>query len=113
VAVRTEELVRPMARRSSRAWSPRSRREARRRRLGTALSLIAIVVGVQLAGGSAPASRGGTPRQVVVREGQTLWAISERYAPPSLDTRAYVDAVIELNDLEGVLHAGQRLRLPR
>jgi nucleoid-associated protein YgaU len=58
-------------------------------------------------------SRPGAPPVVVVDEGQTLWDLSQRYAPLGVDWRAYADAVVELNDLPGPLQAGQRLRLPR
>jgi hypothetical protein len=50
---------------------------------------------------------------VVVPEGQTLWGLSQRYAPLGVDWRAYADAVVDLNDLSGALQAGQRLRLPQ
>jgi hypothetical protein len=37
-----------------------------------------------------------------------------RYVPARIDTRAYVDAVIALNDLDGgLVVTGQRVRLPR
>ena len=57
-------------------------------------------------------SRPGAPQVVVVAEGQTLWGLSQRYAPLGVDWRAYADAVVDLNDLSGALQAGQRLRLP-
>jgi hypothetical protein len=58
-------------------------------------------------------SRPGAPEVVVVTEGQTLWSLSQRYAPLGVDWRAYSDAVVALNDLSGALQAGQRLRLPQ
>jgi Tfp pilus assembly protein FimV len=112
MAVRSEELFcRPGAPIAARRV-PRSRACARRRVVGGALAA-AIVAGTLLIGGPAPASRPGAPRAVVVRPGQTLWDVAERYAPTGVDARAYVDAVVTLNDLEGVLQAGDRLRLPR
>jgi hypothetical protein len=63
-------------------------------------------------GGRAVASRRGAPASVVLRPGQTLWGLAERYAPPGVDPRAYVDALVEINDLDGVPQAGERLRLP-
>ncbi|HZA40357.1 MAG TPA: LysM peptidoglycan-binding domain-containing protein [Actinomycetota bacterium] len=86
---------------------------ARRRRAGASLVVIAVVVATLLAGGSAPASRPGAPRAVVVESGGTLWGIAQRYAPEGIDKRAYVDAVVELNDLSGPPRAGQRIVLPR
>lgn len=58
-------------------------------------------------------SRPGAPAVVVVAEGQTLWELSQRYAPLGVDWRAYADAVVDLNDFDGSLQVGQRLRLPR
>jgi hypothetical protein len=51
---------------------------------------------------------------VVVEPGQTLWDLADRYAPEGMDLRAYVDAVVGLNDLDGrAPFAGERLRLPK
>ena len=58
-------------------------------------------------------SRPGAPAVVVVHEGQTLWELSQRYAPLGVDWRAYADAVVDLNDFDGPLQVGQHLRLPR
>ena len=92
------------------------RAQIRRRRLGVLLSALIVVALVwastrprtYVAG-----SRPGAPRAVVVAEGQTLWDLAERFAPLGVDPRDYSDAVAELNDLEGTIQAGQRLRLPR
>jgi hypothetical protein len=77
------------------------------------LVVVAVVVATLLAGGTAPASRPGAPHSVVVDAGDTLWGIAERFAPGGIDRRAYVDALIELNELSGVPRAGQRIVLPR
>jgi hypothetical protein len=84
-----------------------------RRRI--ALGGVAAMVGVAtlFGGGTGVASRPGAPRAVVVRAGDTLWDVARAHAPGGIDTRAYVDALIEINDLEGALQAGMRLRLPR
>lgn len=74
---------------------------------------VVIVVLTLLGGGTAPASKPGAPRTVVVRSGQTLWGLAGRYAPEGFDARAYVDAVVAINDLSGPPVVGQRLRLPR
>jgi hypothetical protein len=50
---------------------------------------------------------------VVVERGITLWDLAARYAPERVDVRAWVDAVIALNDLGGPPAAGERVRLPR
>lgn len=92
----------------------RSRQQARlRRRLVSIAMAVGVMLGTLMIGGSAPASRAGTPPAIVVESGQTLWEIAERYAPEGGDVRAYIDAVVELNDLGGILHSGQRIKLPR
>jgi hypothetical protein len=42
-----------------------------------------------------------------------VWDIAERYAPPSIDPRAYMDEILQLNHLRTVPAAGVRIRLPR
>lgn len=84
---------------------------ARRR---TTLGVTAlVVVAATLAGGgvaeTAPQASGR--RAVRVQPGDTLWGIAAEHAPAGSDVRAYVDALIELNDLHGPLQAGTRLRL--
>lgn len=94
-----------------------ARRRAHRRmiarRRATLATAALVVVAATLAGGgvadTAPGGRG--PRAVVVQPGDTLWGIAAENAPPGSDVRAYVDALIELNGLEGPLQAGARLRL--
>jgi hypothetical protein len=93
----------------------RARRQEILRRLGLAAMAVLIVAVVVIATGprgSAVASRGGTPEAVVVQPGQTLWEIAESYAAPSVDLRAYVDAVVDINGIEGSVQAGEHLELP-
>ena len=85
----------------------------RRRRAGAVFVVLVVIGATLLAGGTAPASRPGAPRAVVMDAGGTLWGIAERYAPHGIDKRAYVDAVVELNALTGAPRAGQRIVLPR
>jgi hypothetical protein len=49
----------------------------------------------------------------VIRSGDTLWEVAERYAPPSVDPRAYVNAIEDLNGLVGAPEVGTKLKLPR
>ena len=99
-----------------RARAARRRAVARRR---AALGAVVVVISTMLlfAGGpasiSAASSRAGAPRAVSIRPGQTLWSLAERYAPPAVDPRAYVDAILALNHLDGPPQAGERIRLPR
>ena len=97
----------------ARARARRAAMLSRRRKAGMGLVVLAVVVATLLAGGTAPASRPGAPRAVVVHAGDTLWGIAEQYAPESIDPRVYVDALIALNELSGAPRAGQRIVLPR
>ena len=88
---------------------------ARRRRLLSGTVTVILSLGMLLASGpegTATASRAGAPKAVRIGAGETLWDLAERYAPASMDPRAYIDAVQGLNDLEGVPVAGTRIRLP-
>jgi hypothetical protein len=120
VAIRSEELRAPAtgavvyrfpaARVGARAAR---RRMMIRRRLVLGSVAASVIVVTLFGGGTGVASRPGAPRAVVVDAGQTLWDIARAHAPAGIDPRAYVDAVVELNDLDGAPEAGQRLRLPR
>jgi Tfp pilus assembly protein FimV len=91
------------------------RRNLMLRRAAAASALAATLVLVLLGsgGGTAQAVNIQSPRAVVVRPGQTLWDIATRYAPASIDPRAYVDEVLELNHLTTPPAGGVRIRLPR
>jgi hypothetical protein len=93
-----------------------ARRAHRRRRTFLGVVSVFATLAFFLGGGvgySTPHSATGAPRALTIQPGQTLWDVAERYAPEGMDPRAYVDAVDDLNDLEGPLLAGQRIRLPR
>ena len=60
---------------------------------------------------TAPAAPGGKT-MAIVQPGETLWDIAERHAPEGMDPRVYVEALTEVNELDSVLQAGTRLRLP-
>ena len=110
----TEQVRRAAARERALARR-RHRAQIRRHRAAVALTAVAIVtISIFASGpdGSAPASTPKAPKAVVVQPGQTLWDIAERYASDGIDPRAYVDAIGELNELEGPLMAGVRIRLP-
>jgi hypothetical protein len=120
VALRREDLdargdavVVPFPVERSRVPNGRLRRATLRRRLVLGGVPLVIVTAMLLGGGTAPASRTQTPRAITVGPGDTLWDLAERYGPPSVDTRDFVDAVIELNEISGMPEAGVRLLLPR
>ena len=118
MAVRQEELYAPQSvvlRFPTGAVRARVRRQAVVRRLGLiaiGILVVAIFVLATGPGGSAVASRKGSPEAVVVAPGETLWGIAERYAQPTVDRRAYVDALVEINGIEGSVQAGEHLQLP-
>ena len=90
------------------------RTHVRRRR--TALSAAALVLVTVLLGPIGHAFQAdATPRHrrtVVVRPGDTLWAIARRSEPAS-DPRAVVDAIAVANGVQaGVVVPGQRLVMP-
>jgi LysM domain len=100
----------------ARARARRARRRFALRRLLVGLMLIGIPAGVVASGGGEPmepvaASSGET---VIVQPGDTIWGIAELRTPAGTDPRAFVDAIIALNDLDGgALQAGDELELPR
>lgn len=96
--------------------SPHMRARRRMARLSLTLSttvfLVLLLVGGGFSGRSS-AAWDGAPRRVTVQAGDSLWGLAERYSPPRVDPRAYVDAIVRLNELRGTVYPGQRLRLPR
>lgn len=124
MAIRQEDLLteRPgvvvafPTRRVRAAAARRARMRARRRRSATIVTAIGLVALFLLATGptgSSPASAPGAPRAVTVHDGDTLWSLAEAHAPQGMDPRAYVDLLVDLNDLDAGLAAGMRVKLPR
>lgn len=117
MAVRKEDLIEGSA--VVYAFPPiRARRARRQEILRRRLALTAVGVVVAAAGlfatgpnGVAPARAQG-PRAVRVEAGETLWMLAERHAPPGTDTRAYLDAILELNGVSALVEPGTRIRLP-
>jgi len=85
----------------------------RRAAAASAVAATLVLVLLGSGGGTAQAVHAHSPRAVVVRPGETLWDIASRYAPASIDPRAYVDEVLELNHLTTPPAGGVRIRLPR
>ncbi|MGR6965483.1 LysM peptidoglycan-binding domain-containing protein [Geodermatophilus sp. URMC 61] len=101
-----------------RAAGPRLRLTRRGRRLALVLALGgAVALGSVVAPLVRGADGGGLQlageRSVVVEPGDTVWSIAGELAGADQDVRTVVDAIEELNDLEGsALVPGQVLELP-
>ena len=101
-----------------RAAGPRLRLTRRGRRLALAVALgAAVALGLVVAPLVEGAGDGGLrlagDRSVVVEPGDTVWSIAGEVAGADQDVRTVVDAIEELNDLEGAaLVPGQVLELP-
>ena len=100
------------------AAGPRLRLTRRGRRLALAVALgAAVALGLVVAPLVEGAGDGGLrlagDRSVVVQPGDTVWSIAGEVTGADQDVRTVVDAIEELNDLEGAaLVPGQVLELP-
>jgi len=112
----------PRARASAR---PRARLTRRGRIVVAALVISATLLVVALAWlagtATAEAARSGAPASdvyrnltsVVVRPGETLWAIATQ-AEPTADPRSVIQEIVDINALSGTsIQPGQRLWVPR
>jgi nucleoid-associated protein YgaU len=102
---------------AGRRTRPGLRLTRRARRLSVVLALgVGLALGSWLApllGGESSDLRLVGERSVVVQSGQTVWSIADDVAGDGQDVRAVVDAIEELNGLDGaVVIPGQVLRLP-
>ena len=91
------------------------RRAARRRKRAGLTVLLVAVMALTILGGGGEATAPAGPRStesVVIQPGETLWDIAEEHAPEGMDLRVYVTALTEANDIDLVVAAGTRLRLP-
>ncbi|KAA8784042.1 LysM peptidoglycan-binding domain-containing protein [Paenibacillus amylolyticus] len=86
----------------------------------SAMIKLLITISVFIAGCSVvfKASAGDQPvllnEQVVVSSGDTLWSISLANKPDQMDTRIYVEALKDKNQLShGTIQTGQVLELPQ
>jgi len=82
----------------------------RRVAVGCLVATLAAGLADATAHAAAPRDSG---REVVVQQGQGLWALAARYAPPGSDPRVWIFNVEALNGLAGAqVAAGEVLRLP-
>ena len=108
---------------SPRVATPRGRRTSRTTFLRRRIAIAVLALGVVVVAGQAGAALGSSPltapgrsptlvssRTIVVRPGDTLWAIAERI-DPGADPRPVVDELIALNG-SSQLQPGETLRAP-
>jgi nucleoid-associated protein YgaU len=79
--------------------------------IAVGLAIAVVTVSVELRDGGGGLQLAGSST-VVVRSGDTLWSLAQELAPRE-DPRVVVDAIVDLNGLDGVgLVPGQVLQLP-
>ena len=92
----------------------RQQATVRRRRVvasvGAAAAAALLLMGEGPQASVAPSK--AAPSSVVIQPGDTLWELASRYAPSDSDPRAYIQSIITLNDLDGALEAGDKIKLP-
>jgi Tfp pilus assembly protein FimV len=105
---------------ASAASGTRLRLTRRGRRVVAGVAALPVVVALcaaAIGGGAALASResgapSGSFTTVTVGAGDSLWSIAEQVAPAS-DPRDVVDAIVQLNALDGVtVTPGERISIP-
>jgi len=109
------EQVFPMTGEVVRGEAARIRLTSRGRAVARTLAIVLVVavfllVAPGLARGDGP-DRPAPRATYVVEPGDTLWSIARRVAPGQ-DPRPVVDGLIEANDIQGGLRAGQELSIP-
>lgn len=92
-------------------------RIANRRRFITVISALIFILGVVLSTASlmmvASADAPVIWKEIIVEEGDTLWAIAKTISCESEDIRLKVHAIIDENKLAGAtIHPGETLRVP-
>ena len=88
--------------------------------IGLAMAAVAVAIWLAVAGQAQASSQvgprvpaGNSVSRVVVRPGETLWAIAAQ-ADPAADPRTVIPEIIDLNSLSGTsLQVGQVLLVPK
>jgi type II secretory pathway component PulK len=76
-----------------------------------ALMLSAVIIAAMLS--SRPVELDVTTQRVLVRQGESLWTLAERYPAQGLSTRETVELLSEVNDLKSsTIVAGTSLDVP-
>lgn len=116
---RSRERTRPEGRPALRVIEGGALVRARRRRwLGVAALVAAVLLGVVLLAGAvtaAPVASTSSPEAVAtatVEPGQTLWDVAVGHAPPDTDPRAYLEQIQRLNGLDGPVRPWTVVLLP-
>jgi len=89
-------------------------RLTRRGQLALLTVLLAVATGLAglVAAPGQAADRPGVVPTMVVRPGDTLWSVANRYAPDR-DPFETIDAIRRLNGIDGyTVHPGERLAMP-
>ncbi len=95
----------------------RKLRIANKRRFITVISALIFVLGVIISSAAmmmvASADAPVIWQEIMVNEGDTLWAIAEKSSSESEDIRLKIHAIIEENNLRGaIIFPGETLRVP-
>ena len=62
---------------------------------------------------SAHAEENVVYKEIVVKKGDTLWAIASEFAEPSIDIRMLINDICKLNDIKpGSIYPGQVISVP-
>jgi len=81
--------------------------------LGSALALLAGSAGAMLGSPAQAGVRRPVGHVYVVKAGDSLWSIAQRFAAPGDDLRASVDAIASASGIsDGAVHPGQSVRVP-
>lgn len=92
-------------------------RIANKRRFVTVISALVFIAGMLVSSilmlSVSSAVEPALCREVIVQQGDTLWAIAREHSAASEDLRIKVHAIIDINGLDGArIHPGDKLQVP-